>query len=395
MNVLSAITAYPPSVGGAQFHAHELHRALVRRDATVEVATLWRSTRQDWLRGTTIAAPSPRPPDNLDGIRIFRLGLTFPRRFMALPLAMAYYPAMRATAPALSRLFLEQATDLVRGHDPNVGHLSRIGREWFYEAFVRAFETADVPWVLTPNHHPHWTRRRDWWWWDIYRRAGAVLVLSDFEGEQLVRGGVDPRRIVRTVVGPVGEPPPVPPADSPERPNVVFLGQVKLYKGLDLLHDAMTIVRRTIPGTTLTVIGPWMDAQRRLRRRLLSERGARVLGVVDDKRKWDELRAATVVCVPSQEEALGGAYLEGWTMGRPAIGLDIPTVAELFDRTAGGEVVRCDPDELATALIEMIEDPARADALGRAGRKAVETEYNWQVAAERALTAYRVAGAGM
>lgn len=394
--MLTAITAYPPSTGGAQIHAHQLHRALQARGHQVVAATAWRETRTDWALGTTVRAPGPRPPQIHDGVPVEHLGLTPARRIRAGVTLAAYPPAMRAVAGSLTDLYAPEARRLLDRHQPDVLHLSRVGREWFYQAIVRAGRARGVPYVVTPNHHPHWTRPWHWWWWELYRRAAAVLVLSDHEADALIAGGVDRERIIRTVVGPVGDPPPGGDSETPEAgpPTVAFLGQIRHYKGLDVLADAMEHVRIRLPGARLVVVGPWLDAPSSLRDRLEADPDTEVLGAVDEDTKWRILRASTLLCVPSEGEALGGVYLEAWRVGRPAVGADIPPVRELFERTGGGIAVPRDPAVLADTLTALLGDPQRRRALAAAGRRALAEEYNWEVAARRAEAAYELAQDG-
>lgn len=390
MRVLAGLTTYPPSTGGAQLHAHVLHQHLIGRDHDVTVATVWRETRTDWALGTTLRTPAPRPPDELDGVPIRHLGLGPAARARAGAALAAYPPAMRLVAPRLTEVWRGTVDPVVSQVDPDVLHLSRIGRAWFYEALVAAAAERGVPFVLTPNHHPHWTKPWHWWWWDLYRRAGAVLVLSDHEGRTLVDGGVAPSRIVRTVVGPVGGPPPgTAPAAPPDGPpTVVFLGQIRAYKGVELLVAAMDRVRERHPDARLRIVGPWLDADDAVRRRCEDDPRTDVLGAVDEETKWQALRDAHLLCVPSAGEALGGVYLEAWQVGRPAIGADIPPVAELFTRTGGGLAVARDPAAIAGAIVRLLDDPDEAARLAAAGNAAVAREYRWETAAERAEEAY-------
>jgi glycosyltransferase involved in cell wall biosynthesis len=395
VRVLSVISAYPSSIGGAQLHAHELNQALQRCGIDVTVATLWRESRTDWLRGSTVAAPSPQPVSRLDGISVEVVGLTpGERRAAALP-ALTYYSSMRRARPRLTRLFQQQAEVAIERSRPDVAHLSRIGREWWYQAFLEVLGARGVPFVITPNHHAHWgTRARDWWWNEIYRAAGAVLVLSDHEADTVARLGVPRDRIIRTVVGVVGGPTE---ESSTERatddrhPVVLFLGQVKTYKGLDRLYEAM--VGHVWPEhatARLVVVGPWVDRLQRLRRRLEADDRVDVLGPVDEVTKWTQLRRASVLCMPSTEEALGGVYVEAWSVGCPAIGADIPPVRELFERARTGLVVAPEPPAIGRALASLLSDPDRSEALGAAGAVAVGEEYNWDVAAQRAAAAYEL-----
>lgn len=388
MRILNVITAYPPSPGGAQLHAHELNRSLRARGHHVEVATMWRTPRKDWLRGTTLSAPRAAGSSEVDGVRVHQIELRPSDRAVVSLAAAVYYGAMHAAARSLTSGYLASARAIVEAARPDVLHLSRIGREGLYEAFVVAAREQGVPYVLTPNHHPHWDRRRDWWWWRLYRGAGAVLVLSEVERRALVAGGVAPDRILRTVVGTVGSPPP---GDGPNDGGVVFLGQVKSFKGLGVTFDAVRQLRASRPELGLDVVGPWFDHPTGLRERLDADRRTTVHDAVPDDRKWELLRAARVLCVPSTEEALGGVYLEAWQAGLASVGADIPPVRELFERTGGGIAVPPTVDDVAAAVGRLLDDEETRARCVAHGQRALREEYNWDVAADRALDAYHVA----
>lgn len=391
MKILTVISAYPPSTGGAQIHAHRLNVELVSRGHEVHVATVWRTTRKDWLRGTTMFAPTQAATEMLDGVVVHQLGLETRARLRSIVPAALYYASMEKMARLLAGLYRELASTVVAAVEPDVAHFSRIGREWFYQAFADALAAASVPYVLTPNHHPRWDRARDWWWWRIYEGAQRLLALSNHEMGSLA-SKVPRHRIMRTVIGPVASP-----QDSEirpeEPPSVLFLGQVKRFKGLHVLYRAMRELWGDFPDLRLEVAGPWVDHLPSLRRRLARDPRVSVHGSVTDEVKEDLLRRTSVLCVPSTEEALGGVYLEAWATGRPAVGADIPPVRELFERTGGGIVAAPEPPTVAAALRSLLRDDSLWQRTATAGHRAIEEEYNWGVAATRTEIAYREATA--
>lgn len=387
LRVLTVLTAYPPSIGGVQLHAQQLCDRLAADGVPVHVATAWRRERRDWLRGTTVRIPRPAPVEHQpSGVAVHQLSLSPGRRALSAGPALAYYPTVtreRRAGPALHRAGVRAIVDAAA---PTVAHLHRIGREVLYEAFVRELDRRGVPWVLTPHHHPHWVRRRDAWWWDLYRRAHRVLVLSDVEGEQLVAGGVDPARVVRTVNGPIE----VPLAPVPERHDrrVLYLGQVRRYKGIEVVVAAVEQLREAGEDVELHVVGPWVERLPRLRRRLEASPHVVVHGAVDRATKQRLLEDATVMCLPSSQESLGMVHLETWAVGRPVVGADIPPVRELFERTGGGLAVPRTPEAVAAALRRLLGDPDLRRRLATAGHAAVRDEYNWDTSVARTRRVY-------
>lgn len=70
---------------------------------------------------------------------------------------------------------------------------------------------------------------------------------------------------------------------------------------------------------------------------------------------------------------------EGMAAGRPVVVTDLPFQAELVREQGCGLVVPpADPTALAEALVTLLRNRSDADAMGRRGRSAIETRYDWR-----------------
>ncbi|MEQ8662343.1 MAG: glycosyltransferase, partial [Gammaproteobacteria bacterium] len=66
-------------------------------------------------------------------------------------------------------------------------------------------------------------------------------------------------------------------------------------------------------------------------------------------------------------------------LGRPIVATDVCGVAELIEDGISGLIVRPeDPDNLAAALAALLDDPARAAAMGTRIRAVVEERFSWR-----------------
>jgi glycosyltransferase involved in cell wall biosynthesis len=93
---------------------------------------------------------------------------------------------------------------------------------------------------------------------------------------------------------------------------------------------------------------------------------------------WDAVAGAAAVVVPSFLESQSLLAVEAWAVGRPALlNAASPALAGQAQRSGGAAVYR-GPAELAQAAAALLDDPARAAALGAAGRHFVETRYRWE-----------------
>jgi starch synthase len=101
------------------------------------------------------------------------------------------------------------------------------------------------------------------------------------------------------------------------------------------------------------------------------------------------LTHATVFACPSLYEPLGIVNLEAMACGTAVVASAVGGIPEVVsDGETGLLVPADDPDALATALNALIGDPARAAALGRAGRERAVAEFGWQAVAAQTVGLY-------
>ncbi|MHC1562451.1 glycosyltransferase [Actinomycetospora sp. C-140] len=99
--------------------------------------------------------------------------------------------------------------------------------------------------------------------------------------------------------------------------------------------------------------------------------------------------ADAVACVPVYEP-FGLVPLEAMACGRPVVAARVGGLADtVVDGVTGHHVRPGDPAAVAAALAGLRADPARARALGRAGRRRTETEYGWDRVAAATARVYR------
>lgn len=395
MNLLFTLTAYLPAVGGAQLLMHQLAQALNARHP-VQVVTHWDTQRTDWLRGTTLDAPLDAKDYVVDGVPVHRLALAPAARRGLRPWVWAYYslqgPALRRIAAALAETFASYVAtaDLV--------HNCRIGREGLSYASYDLARARDIPFVLTPVHHPRWGGWVHRYYHHLYRQADAVIALTEAERQILEGLGVAPQRIFVTGMGPVL----ASTADGARfrqahrlgaDPVVLFLGQKYAYKGLAAVLGAAPAVWQRVPEARFVFVGPRTPYSRRL---FAGVTDARVLELdtVDVQTKTDALAACSLLSVPSSQESFGGVYTEAWSLGKAVIAADIPAVRQVVADGVDGLLVPSDDAGLADRLVDLLMHPERSTALGAAGRQKVLERYTWPRLTELTEAVYTRVRAG-
>ena len=391
MNLLYTLTTYPPSTGGAQIHQHQLARHLQERH-DIQVVVHWDNNRTDWLAGTTVRAPSKDKDYTIDGINVHCMGFSWLDKLVMAPFAVSYYPLMLAGYPPLPpiasciekhlRPYAEKA-DLI--------HNVRLGREGLSYASYNIARKRDIPFVLTPVHHPRWVGRRYRAFNKLYTRADAVMALTHAEKEVLMGLGVSKERVHVIGHGPVLEPEAKPEEFLQKYPigcrMVLFLGQHYPYKGYKELLEAAKIVWEKLPDIHFVFIGPAVGQSEQVFKAVSDQRIHR-LGIVSLQEKTDALAACSLLCVPSTQESFGGVYAEAWCFKKPVIGCSIPAVSEVITDGLDGYLVAQEPKAIAERIIFLLENEAEASRMGAAGRKKVEEKYTWQRIAERVEMVY-------
>lgn len=403
MSILYTITAYAPSIGGAQLHLHEFVKR-VRQVTPTGVLYHWNTQRTDWLRGTTLDSPTldpPAQPDLLNDVPTYPLWMTAAQRKDVRRWVYLYWVLQSEAIEHIAATLLgnmNAAIPRLLTEPPQLVHNSRVGREGLTIASLRYARSCRIPFVFTPNHHHQW---RGWFYRHyihVFRSADAVIVHTPVEAEELARLGVHPDRLTVIGIGPIlaksDEPPEAGAARFRARHNipddaplVLFLGQKYRYKRFDLILKAMPEVWKRHPAARFVFIGPRTAASQKIFAALHDPRMIE-LDTVTTQEKTDAIAACDLLCMPSHRESFGGVYVEAWMLDKPVIGGDAPAVQNLITNGVNGFTVGDDPALLARRIHELLSDPAMRAEMGREGRCVAE-RYSWDTLTESLLDVYR------
>ena len=179
---------------------------------------------------------------------------------------------------------------------------------------------------------------------------------------------------------------------TPKEADLLFVGRTEdRKKGIGTLLEALAKLPREI---TLKIIdGRIPDdglVMRLIRRHRLEGRvllNRRMLELPELVAQYSTARAAIV---PSFFEGFGFPASEAMACGLPVIANAAGALPEVIgtDGKAGQLVPARDPDALAAAIRDVLADPARAEAMGRAARERVERIFQWRDAAARLIEVF-------
>ena len=196
---------------------------------------------------------------------------------------------------------------------------------------------------------------------------------------------------------------------DPDRPSVVWVGRVTRQKGVPYLLKAAS---QLPPEVQLVLCAgaadtPALGAEvNELIEGLKAERD----GVIVIERMLPRaeliqvLSHATVFACPSIYEPLGIVNLEAMACGAAVVASATGGIPEVVDHGVTGLLVPLeqvgdgtgtplDPEkfvaDFAAAMIEVVNDPARARAMGEKGRQRAKDHFSWESIVEQTLDVYK------
>jgi glycosyltransferase involved in cell wall biosynthesis len=227
-------------------------------------------------------------------------------------------------------------------------------------------------------------------------RINGYVAITNAVKEELVKGGVDPKRI--EVIQSIVHRAPLSraegqslrnelgiPADSPLVLNVANYAD---FKGQDLLMEAAVEVLKRHPKARFVFAGRDTEQLKALADRLQIASQVVLAGFRTDVPRF--LAAADLFVLPSRQEAAGTALREAMLAGLPVIGSRAGGIPEsILHEKTGLLVPPGDAGSLAAAIIRVLDNPALAKDLADAGRSFCEAEFSLSAAAQRMELFYR------
>ena len=181
------------------------------------------------------------------------------------------------------------------------------------------------------------------------------------------------------------------PRTDPDPPRLLFAGRHEPQKGLDVLLDAVAILRRDRGAGFRVLIAGQGSQTPALRERSHAFGLDGVVSFGGALPRGDLVRAyreATALVLPSRFEGFPIAILEAWAAGLPVIATPVGGIPDLCGPENAVLVPPEDPRSLATAIATLLDDSALRRRLGEAGQRLVRERYTWDAVAGRYLGLY-------
>ncbi|HXD17199.1 MAG TPA: glycosyltransferase family 4 protein [Vicinamibacterales bacterium] len=212
------------------------------------------------------------------------------------------------------------------------------------------------------------------------RNASLTIAVSDDDRDRLAEMSAG-SRVVSIPTG-VNTQYFTPRPDAEVPAHLVFSGSMDWHPNEDavcyFVDTILPRVRAEFPSASFTIIGRNPGARVR---ELATQPGVHVTGTVDDVRP--SIAQGSVYVVPLR--AGSGTRIkifEALAMGKAVVSTTVG--AEGLALESGRHFLAADtPHDFAHAVIRLLRDPARRQALGDAGRALVEANYSWTTVARQ------------
>ena len=207
------------------------------------------------------------------------------------------------------------------------------------------------------------------------RKFDLVITMGNGAGEYLrqigvagaihnIPGGIDDQRFF--------------PTSEPPTTDFILVGRLFPVKCIDVFLDALSLVKRQVPGVRATIVGDGV-----LRAAL--EQQSSELGILDSvsfvgsqANVGDWLRTARVFVLTSDSEGIALSLMEAMSCGLPAIVSDVGDLHELVVHGSNGYLVSDHrPEVFANHMIDLLKDQNK---LAQFARRARQTGTRLQIA---------------
>jgi glycosyltransferase involved in cell wall biosynthesis len=215
----------------------------------------------------------------------------------------------------------------------------------------------------------------------VLRGASQAFTLTDWARQSMIDDfGMSPDRVTTVYMGTTLQTPPSVPVEKKPR-QILFVGIDWLRKGGPQLVEGFRLLRQRLSDAELVIVGcaPEIDCP-----------GVKVEGFLDPRNPHQRARVASLYresacfALMSDFEPLGNVLIEAYAVGLPVIAFDSGSRSEIVrDGETGFLCADREPKTIANALLKLLEDPKKAEQLGKNALERVKDCFDWQLVAAK------------
>ena len=199
-----------------------------------------------------------------------------------------------------------------------------------------------------------------------------------------------PKGLVRVVHNGVAKNEFVPVAPAPDATDLVFLGEFRPVKGIDVLIDAVAALYRAGTPRTATLVGGG-PLEQTLRAQAAQLGLANAIRFAPPMPARAAMALGHVMVIPSRAESLPYVVLEAAAAGKPLITTSVGGIPEIYGPLSGTLVPAGNAQALAQAIARAFEQPAATDEIANKLRAQVAVSFSQDAMVDGVITGYQEA----
>jgi glycosyltransferase involved in cell wall biosynthesis len=220
----------------------------------------------------------------------------------------------------------------------------------------------------------------------VYAMADIVAPVCSANTEWELNLGVPPEKI-RVIYNGIDTKrfKPIAVQRKTDRPVVVSVGRIEIFKDIISLLIAMRDVRAEIPNVMCLIYGESIDLEYSMKcmkalKELKLEDNVRFMGKTSEPEM--AYNTADVVAMSSLTEAFPFAAIEAMACGKPVVATDVGGTSEAIEGC--GLLVRSrNPPELARAIVKLLKDKPLRTRLGEAALRRARDKFELSASANK------------
>ena len=199
-----------------------------------------------------------------------------------------------------------------------------------------------------------------------------------------------PRGLVRVVHNGVSRAEFEPIVTKADATDLVFMGELRPVKGVDVLLDAITRLRDAGRTVTATLVGDGPEREA-LQAQVARHGLGGAVHFMPAMPARQALALGRIMVVPSRTESLPYVVLEAAAGGKPLITTKVGGIPEIYGPLSNTLVPPVDAAALAQAISHMLDHPDATAEIARQLRGQVQAAFSVDIMVDGVLSAYQTA----
>ncbi len=187
-------------------------------------------------------------------------------------------------------------------------------------------------------------------------------------------------------------------SDLPYKPAVGFISGIAPGRGIELLIDAIHLVKKKVPQVTLFIAGtPAIDNKeseayyKKLKDKFMCEWISFYDDIYYGVNANNFLRQCFLAVIPHPDHiyyhtTLPVKLFDYLASGRPVVATNCKETAHVLRTYSCGLVTDFNAKDFSAKIIRLLQDRTLAQRMGASGRKVIEEIYNWDHMAKKMIT---------